>query len=145
MTDHDQREIGFRLENWGRCYEERRVIGISPTGAFCDRIKREKLGEPPSNERRRVDPDDAEIVERIVCSLVPRDRELLVLCYIRNAAHSEICRKMRFPYKQVAVFIAALRKAQFEVQVRAKQHLGFHSTENYLTDGKLGSTFCVTT
>lgn len=145
MTDHEQREIGFRLENWGRCYEERRVIGVSPTGAFCDRIKREKLGEPPSNERRRVDPDDAEIIEKLVCTLAPRDRELLVLCYIRNAAHSEICRKMRFPYKQVSVFIAALRKAQIEVKVRAEQQATFHSCENYLTDGKLNSKFLATT
>jgi DNA-directed RNA polymerase specialized sigma24 family protein len=111
-----RRDIGSRLENWGRVYRTSRTIGVSATGAYCDQLEREANGEKPSGERRKVDEVDAAIIERAMRLLSRRDRQLLKLCYVDQAEPHVVCRKLSIAHRPATVFVTAFRGAQVAVE-----------------------------
>jgi len=118
LTDHERRDIGLRLENWSRwATAGTRTIGVSPTGAYCDRLRREALGdEPKQGERRQVDEADALLIERAMPKLDTRVRMLLYWCYIKQAQPEVVCRKMSIAHRPATVFVEQFRQAQAAVQ-----------------------------
>jgi len=116
MTEQDKRDIGARLENWGRFYRPNRTIGVSPTGAYCDQLQREAEGEKPSGERRKLDEADAAAIERNMRLLSYRDRVLLKLCYIDMAQPNEVCRKLSIAHRPATVFVDRFRQAQATIE-----------------------------
>lgn len=126
MTDHERRDIGLRLENWSRwATAGTRTIGVSPTGAYCDRLRREALGdEPKQGERRQVDEADALLIERAMPKLDTRTRMLLYWCYIKQAQPEVVCRKMSIAHRPATVFVDQFRQAQAAIEAeisRGKQ------------------------
>lgn len=116
MTDQERRDIGGRLENWGRVYRPTRTIGVSPTGAYCDQLERDANGEKPSGERRKVDEHDAAALERNMRLLSYRDRVMLKLCYIDQAQPHEVCRKLSIAHRPATVFVDRFRAAQATIE-----------------------------
>ena len=118
MTDHERRDIGLRLENWSRwATAGTRTIGVSPTGAYCDRLRREALGdEPKQGDRRQVDETDALLIERAMPKLDTRTCMLLYWCYIKQAQPEVVCRKMSIAHRPATVFVEQFRQAQAAVQ-----------------------------
>lgn len=116
LTEHEKRDIGLRLENWGRVYRPTRTIGVSPTGAYCDQLEREANGEKPTGERRKLDELDAAALERNMRLLSHRDRILLKLCYIDQAQPMEVCRKLSIAHRPATVFVDRFRQAQATIE-----------------------------
>jgi len=118
LTEHERRDIGLRLENWSRwATAGTRTIGVSPTGAYCDRLRREALGdEPKQGDRRQVDETDALLIERTMPQLDTRTRMLLYWCYIKQAQPEVVCRKMSIAHRPATVFVEQFRQAQAAVQ-----------------------------
>lgn len=118
MTDQERRDIGARLENWSRwATASQRTIGISPTGAFCDKLRRAALGDDPGHgERRAVDEHDALRLERVMPQLDTRNRLLLYWCYIKQAQPEVVCRKMSIAHRPATVFVEQFRQAQAAVE-----------------------------
>ena len=114
----DQRDIGLRLENWSRwATAGSRTIGVSPTGAYCDRLRREALGdEPKQGDRRTVDEGDALLIERAMAKLETRTRMLLYWCYIKQAQPEVVCRKMSIAHRPATVFVEQFRQAQAAIE-----------------------------
>jgi DNA-directed RNA polymerase specialized sigma24 family protein len=115
----ERRDIGSRLENWARwsTANERRPAS-SPTAAFCDRLRREALGDTSKapDERRRIDEEDALAIERAMRHLTTQHRMLLWWCYIRQAQPEVVCRKMSIAHKPATVFVNLFRQAQGAVE-----------------------------
>lgn len=145
MTDNERRDIGFRLENWARVYRPGRTIGVSPTAAFCDQLKRDAEGEQASNERRKVDEEDAQAIEQAMRHLSRRDRQLLKLCYIDQAQPLEVCRKLSISHRPATVFVTLFRGAQAAVESVLRNDNSFHDEQNTLTTPQLSSKFRLTT
>ena len=118
MTEQERRDIGLRMENWSRwATAGARTIGVSPTGAYCDRLRREALGdEPKQGDRRQVDEADALLIERAMPKLDNRNRMLLYWCYIKQAQPEVVCRKMSIAHRPATVFVEQFRQAQAAVQ-----------------------------
>lgn len=118
MTDHERRDIGLRLENWSRwATAGTRTIGVSPTGAYCDRLRREALGDDPKQgDRRQVDEADALLIERAMPKLDTRTRMLLYWCYIKQAQPEVVCRKMSIAHRPATVFVEQFRQAQAAIE-----------------------------
>ena len=116
MTDQEKRDIGLRLENWGRVYRPGRTIGVSPTGAYCDQLEREANGEKASGERRKLDEADAAALERNMRLLSYKDRTLLKLCYVDQAQPHEVCRKLSIAHRPMTVFVDQFRRAQATIE-----------------------------
>lgn len=115
MTEQ-RRDIGSRLENWGRVYRPSRTIGVSTTGKFCDQLEREANGEKPSAERRKVDEADAQVIERAMRLLSRRDRMLLKLCYVDQAEPHVVCRKLSIAHRPATIFVTVFRQAQISLE-----------------------------
>ena len=126
MTDQERRDIGSRLENWARWNTSGgRTIGVSPTGAYCDRLRREALGdEPKQGERRTVDEADALLIERAMPKLDTRTRMLLYWCYIKQAQPEVVCRKMSIAHRPATVFVEQFRQAQAAVEAALQKVAG---------------------
>jgi len=118
LTEHERRDIGLRLENWSRwATAGSRTIGVSPTGAYCDRLRREALGdEPKQGDRRTVDEGDALLIERAMAKLETRTRMLLYWCYIKQAQPEVVCRKMSIAHRPATVFVEQFRQAQAAIE-----------------------------
>lgn len=112
----ERRDIGGRLENWGRVYRTSRPVGVSPTGKFCDQLQREAEGEKPSGERRKVDEADAHAIELAMRHITRRDRLMLRYCYIDQSRPEEVCRKLSIAHRPATVFVNAFRAAQHAVE-----------------------------
>jgi hypothetical protein len=112
----ERRDIGSRLENWARCFRDTTRVGISPTGAFCDQLRREAMGEMPAPERRKVDEADARIIEAGMRELETKHRMLLYWCYIRQAEPHVVCRKMAIAHRPATVFLNVFRDAQRAIE-----------------------------
>lgn len=117
----ERRDIGARLENWGRVYRPTRTIGVSATGAFCDQLEREANGEKPTAERRKIDEADAQVIERAMRLLSGRDRLLLKLCYVDQAEPHVVCRKLSIAHRPATVFVNAFRQAQATLESATHQ------------------------
>jgi len=126
LTEHERRDIGLRLENWSRwATAGSRTIGVSPTGAYCDRLRREALGdEPKQGDRRTVDEADALLIERAMRHVDNRTRMLLYWCYIKQAQPEVVCRKMSIAHRPATVFVEQFRQAQAAVESLVKKQNG---------------------
>jgi hypothetical protein len=123
---NERRDIGSRLENWSRCYRDTYRAGISPTAAFCDRLRREAEGEGASVERRKVDEVDAELLERGMRKLSTPHRMILWWCYIKQAQPEIVCRKMAIAHKPATVFIDKFREAQRAIESIVETETRYH-------------------
>jgi len=112
----ERRDIGSRLENWARVYRDTYRAGISPTGAYCDQLRREALGETPQVERRRVDDADAALLERGMRELETKHRMLLYWCYIKQADPNVVCRRLSIAHRPATVFVGVFRAAQRAIE-----------------------------
>lgn len=113
----DRRDIGWRLENWARVYRDTHRAGISPTGAFCDQLRREAEGEAPQQQdRRKVDEADAALIERGMRDLETKHRMLLWWCYIKQAEPNVVCRCMHIAHRPATVFVGVFRAAQAAIE-----------------------------
>lgn len=115
----ERRDIGSRLENWGAWARERARGGISPTAAFCDRLRREAMGDlcGPGGNRRRLDDVDAVVIEGAILQLAEMQRLLLKLCYVEQSPPEFVARRCRF---KVRDFVSAFRSAQRAVECVAE-------------------------
>ena len=120
----ERRDIGARLENWARAYRPTRTIGVSATGAFCDRLEREANGEKPTGERRTVDEQDAHAIEMAMRHLSRRDRLMLRYCYIDQARPEEVCRKLSIAHRPATVFVTVFRQAQAAIELVVHNNKG---------------------
>jgi len=127
LTERRTHDIGARLENWARVYRPGRTIGISPTAAYCDQLRREKEGEGASGERRKVDEVDADVIEQAMRYLKHRDRQLLKLCYIDMREPHVICRVLSIPHRPPTAFVTAFRAAQAAIEATAGCSENFHN------------------
>lgn len=119
MTDHERRDIGLRLENWSRwaTFTPGGRVHASQTGAICDRLRREALGDAAGHgERRTVDEADALLIERAMRHVDNRTRMLLYWCYIKQAQPEVVCRKMSIAHRPATVFVEQFRQAQAAVE-----------------------------
>lgn len=112
----DRRDISSRLENWARAYRDTYRAGISPTGAYCDHLRREALGEGASPERRKVDQEDADRIERGMRDLETKHRMMLWWCYIKQADPNVVCRRMAIAHRPATVFVGLFRAAQRAIE-----------------------------
>lgn len=127
MTEY--RDIGWRLENWARVYRDTTRKGISPTGAFCDQLRREAEGEAPQQlDRRRIDEDDARRIEIGMRSLPRRQAEMLRLCYIEQADPNKVCRRMSIAHRPSSVFVGLFRAAQAAIETAVARETSFHDS-----------------
>ncbi len=126
MTERRTHDIGARLENWARVYRTQRQIEVSPTGKFCDQLKREKEGEGASSERRKPDEADAQVIEDAMRYITDRERKMLVYCYIKQYRPEKVCRKLGLSPYPAIVFINAFRQAQAAIEAVSKCDENFH-------------------
>jgi hypothetical protein len=113
----ERRDIGSRLENWARVYQDRPRQGISATAAFCDQLRREAEGDAAvSPERRRIDEADAHAIERSMRELETKHRLILWWCYIRQAQPEVVCRKLAIAHRPATVFVNLFRQAQAAIE-----------------------------
>jgi hypothetical protein len=112
----ERRDIGSRLENWARVFRDTTRVGISPTAAFCDQLRREAMGEQPAPERRKLDEEDARRIEIGMRELETKHRMMLYWCYIRQAQPEVVCRKMAIAHRPATVFVSLFRQAQAAIQ-----------------------------
>lgn len=122
----ERRDIGSRLENWARVYHDNPRPGLSPTAAFCEQLRREAEGDRSAPERRKLDEDDAVLIERGMRAIETKHRLMLWWCYIKQAHPGEVCRNMRIPYKPAAVFVRAFRDAQDAIAREVEPRHNFH-------------------
>jgi DNA-directed RNA polymerase specialized sigma24 family protein len=117
-VEPERKEIGARLENWARWnIAGTRTIGTSPTAVFCERLRKDALGEDPGHgERRAVDESDALRLELAMRGLDTRTRMILWWCYIQQAQPEVVCRKMGIAHKPATEFVSQFRQAQAAVE-----------------------------
>lgn len=114
-----RRDIGSRLENWARwaTINSGPVAAASQTGAICERLRKAELGSAgSSDERRRIDEDDALLLELGMRRLRTFDRLLLWWCYIDQAPPHVVCRKLSIPHRPATQFLQAFRAAQLSIE-----------------------------
>jgi DNA-directed RNA polymerase specialized sigma24 family protein len=119
----ERKDIGARLENWGRWAREVARGGISPTGVYCERMRKAAMGDlAGGSDRQRVDDADAELIEAAVLRLLDGHRKMLKLCYVDQSPPEYVARKCGF---RVREFVERFRHAQFEVE-RVLREERFH-------------------
>lgn len=119
----ERRDIGSRLENWARVFRDTTRVGISPTGAYCDQLRREAEGEKPAPERRRLDEADAALLERGMRELETKHRMMLYWCYIRQVQPEVVCRKLAIAHRPATVFVNLFRQAQRAIEQIVEQSM----------------------
>jgi hypothetical protein len=100
LTDAERRDIGSRLENWGRLYHRH-------DGAHQPR------------ERRTFDQDDAQLVDRCMSVLPMLQRSLLWWCYVHRETPDQVCRRLGIAHRPALHFIESFRLAQTAIEQRA--------------------------
>ena len=93
----ERRDIGSRLENWGR-------------------VLRDVLQPSPVPDRRRVDVADAKHVDAAMRSLPALQRSLLWWCYVRQAKPEVVCRRLGICARPAVQFVAAFQLAQAAIE-----------------------------
>ena len=115
QPDRERRDIGSRLENWARWATAAGypTAAASQTGAICERLRKAELGSTgASEERRKIDEDDALLIEVGMRKLKSFDRLLLWWCYIDQAPPEVVCRKLSIPRHPATEFVRCFRSAQ---------------------------------
>lgn len=118
----ERREIGSRLENWARwaTINSGPVAAASQTGAICERLRKAELGSAGgSDERRKVDENDAMLLELGMRKLKTFDRLLLWWCYIDQARPEVVCRKLSIPRHPATEFVRLFHEAQVSIELAA--------------------------
>jgi hypothetical protein len=135
----ERRDIGSRLENWGRwaTANERRPAS-SPTAAFCDRLRREAEGDTSRapDERRRIDEADALLFERSMPLLDTKQRLLLWWCYIRQAPPDLVCKRLSIPNRPATEFVRLFREAQVAIEALAEQNNAAKNSRTKFLDSR---------
>ena len=119
----ERRDIGSRLEIWARwaTLTTGPVSAASQTGAICERLRKAELGSAGgSDERRKVDEDDALLLELAMRKLKTFDRLLLWWCYIDQARPEVVCRKLSIPRHPATEFMRLFRSAQTSIESASK-------------------------
>lgn len=118
-----RKDIGLRLENWGRWSREFARGGVSPTAVYCDRMRKAALGDlGGGSDRHPLDEADAQLVEVAVLRLLDGHRKLLKLCYVDQSPPEYVARRCCF---RVREFVERFRHAQREVD-RVLREENFH-------------------
>jgi len=120
----DTGEIDQRLKNWGRwANADYRRINRTATAAFCDRLRREAgLHQVHSDERRRLDDDDAYRIERALDPLRGTQKAILRMHYVDGRAWQAIMRVLQFPVKR-ELFESLLVNAQVAIESVVEKHM----------------------
>lgn len=117
--DGERRDIGSRLENWARWATATSgpTAAASQTGAICERLRKAELGSAGgSEERRKIDEDDALLLEVAMRKIPHFDRLLLWWCYIEQARPEVVCRKLSIPRHPATEFVRLFRNAQILIE-----------------------------
>lgn len=112
----ERKDIGTRLENWGRWCTARAGRGADcMTGAICESMRKAALGNVWSghDQRDATDEQDAVLIERGMRDLPDAQRLLLWWCYIKQQHPGYVARKLSFP---VAEFVERFRAAQEAIE-----------------------------
>lgn len=119
----DTSDIDQRLQNWGRwANAEHRRINRTATAAFCDRLRREAgLHQDHSDERRRLDDDDAYLIERALDPLRGTQKAILRMHYVDGRVWQAILRVLQFPVKR-ELFDSLLVNAQVAIESVVEKH-----------------------
>lgn len=115
----ERRDIGSRLENWARWATLTSIpsAASSQTGAICERLRKATLGSAGgSDERRKIDEEDALQLELGMRKLKTFDRLLLWWCYIDQARPEVVCRKLSIPRHPSTEFVRLFRCAQVAIE-----------------------------
>lgn len=99
----ERRDIGSRLENWAWW------------------VRAEAGKEPPTSERRTMDPHDARLLEACMLRLRTFDRLLLWWCYIDQCTAAQVCQKLRISSRPATEFVTAFRVAQEAIEVEIER------------------------
>jgi DNA-directed RNA polymerase specialized sigma24 family protein len=125
----ERRDIGSRLENWARVYRDTQRQGISPTAAYCDQLRRDALGDTSASpERRKIDEEDARLIETGMREIPRRQAEMLRLCYIDQADPNKVCRRMSIPHRPSSTFVSLFRAAQAAIEAAVEPRNTFHNS-----------------
>ncbi|MFK3738966.1 hypothetical protein [Massilia sp. TN1-12] len=121
--DHASSPIHERLQNWARwANAKERFIARSATAAFCDRLKKEAgLLESFSDERRRMDDEDAYLIELSLFHLRGTQKAILRMHYVEGRAWQPIMRVLQFPVRR-ELFESLLRTAQAAVELMVEKN-----------------------
>lgn len=112
----ERKDIGTRLENWGRWCTARAGRGADcMTGAICESMRKAALGNVWSGHDQRdpLDDVDAVRIEQGMRLLTVADRLLLHWCYIEQARPEVVSRKLSFAVKE---FVEKFRAAQEAIE-----------------------------
>lgn len=125
-TDELRPDMGViheRLQNWARwANAEYRIINRSPTAVHCDRLRREAGQEIAfADERRKIDEDDAYLIERSLFQLTGTQTKMLRMFYAEGRRWQPICRVLQFPVRQ-ELFESMLANAQQAIEVATRQY-----------------------
>lgn len=120
----DTGDIDQRLQNWGRwANSDYRRINRTATAVFCDRLRREAgLQESHSDERRRLDDDDAYRIELGLHPLRGTQKRILRLHYVDGRAWQAIMRVLQFPIRR-DLFDSLLLNAQVAIESVVDNHM----------------------
>ncbi|WP_409266837.1 hypothetical protein [Massilia sp. BHUDP2] len=119
----EQRAIESRLINWSRWTTApmHSRVASSQTGAICDRLRRAALGDQDSSdERRKIDENDALLIERNLWKLRGTQRSLLRMHYVNNWRWPVILRMLR----------QKVRKAHFDILLANAQEAIEYEIDN---------------
>lgn len=119
----DRRAIESRLINWSRWTTApmHSRVASSQTGAICDRLRRAALGDQDcSDERRKIDENDALLIERNLWKLRGTQRSLLRMHYVNNWRWPVILRMLR----------QKVRKAHFDILLANAQEAIEYEIDN---------------
>lgn len=129
-----RKDIGARLENWGKCQRTGSGGGVmharetrspSPyggsgyqcmTGVVCNIMKMAANGPAGGGRRSDLDYHDAAVIERAWVRLPIRPKMMLRLCYVLNSSPEYICRVMKIRRRPASDFTEELRAAQAAIE-----------------------------
>lgn len=112
--------ITDRLENWAKWRHSsgERSANISQTGLICENMRRYSgtVVRRASGAALGTDENDAELVDRRIGALPDRLLLLLWWHYVKRAAPSIICRKLKIPHRPTSAFDRLLAAAHAEIE-----------------------------
>jgi DNA-directed RNA polymerase specialized sigma24 family protein len=93
----ERRDIGSRLENWARLFQQHRGAG-------------------QQQGRRAFDHADAQLLEQAMPALPTLQRSLLWWCYVKQETPDQVGRRLGIAMRPSVQFVDAFRAAQASVQ-----------------------------
>lgn len=126
----DRRDIGSRLENWGRwAITNGSHSAACQTGAICENMRRAVEGSRSTiDEQRRMDEEDALRIEAAWRGLDWFNKELLRLFFVEmikphtRMNHGLACRMLSIPVRPSSIFVDHLRQAQAAIEAVLEQN-----------------------